>query len=188
MIAAKIKVTALATVTGMLPVSNPNESQSKVPIVNSQYMDKEKPEVSLVRMVFIAWGIKEAVVHIAPPKPISVIQSMFIKSMLLILVIVNAALFLLSLPVRSGGPSPREEGRVVQIFNNYLFYHISYYSLFSNKSRARPDNTSNFQACLNPSLGRVWGGLLKPSHNLNINQPWCKPVGNTVHSIGKVFY
>ncbi len=75
MIDAKISVMALATSTGILWVNMPNNNHSKVPIVNSQYMDKEMPEVFLVRMVFIAWGINEAVVQMAAAKPIIVIQS-----------------------------------------------------------------------------------------------------------------
>jgi hypothetical protein len=89
MMDAKTSVTALAMVTGILPVSKPKVSHSNVPTVNSQYMDREMPEVSLVRMVFIACGIKEAVVQIAAAKPISVIQSIVIKSMSVILAMVN---------------------------------------------------------------------------------------------------
>lgn len=87
--AAKRNVTALATVTGILLVSRPNDNQSKVPTVNSQYIDKEMPEVSLVRMVLTACGIKEAVVQMAAAKPIMVIQLIVIKSSFIIFAIVN---------------------------------------------------------------------------------------------------
>jgi hypothetical protein len=75
MIAAKANVMALATVTGVLPLNIPNNSQSTVPVVNNRYIDKEMPVVSFVRMVFTAWGKKDEVVQNAAAKPMMVIQS-----------------------------------------------------------------------------------------------------------------
>jgi len=75
MIAAKTRVMPLATPTGILLLSTPYSNHSKVPKVNSEYMDKEILEVSLVLMVFNAWGINEEVVAAAAPRPIRVIIS-----------------------------------------------------------------------------------------------------------------
>jgi hypothetical protein len=47
-----------------------------VPKVNIIYMDKDIEEVSLVRMVFIAWGKNEVVVKNAATNPQIVIQFM----------------------------------------------------------------------------------------------------------------
>ena len=67
--AAKIVVTALATVTGILWVYMPNSNQSVVPIVKSEYIYSEMPEVFFVRIVLMAWGKKEIVVQAAAAKP-----------------------------------------------------------------------------------------------------------------------
>jgi hypothetical protein len=48
MITAKIKVTALADITGTLPENMPNNSHNKVPNAKSEYIDNEMPEVSFV--------------------------------------------------------------------------------------------------------------------------------------------
>ena len=67
--AAKMVVTALATVTGRLLVSMPNASQSVVPHVKMEYMYSEISDVFFVFMVFSACGKKEMVVHAAAAKP-----------------------------------------------------------------------------------------------------------------------
>jgi len=48
----------------------PYISHKKVPIVNTTYIDREIPEVSLVLMVFTACGKNEMVVLKAAAKPI----------------------------------------------------------------------------------------------------------------------
>jgi 5'(3')-deoxyribonucleotidase len=73
MITANTMVTALAAATGMLLVSSPNTNQHKVPNAKSEYINKEMPVVSFVRMVFNACGRKEIVVKNAAIKPITVI-------------------------------------------------------------------------------------------------------------------
>jgi hypothetical protein len=75
MIAENASVIALATNTGVLPLKIPNSNQSRVPVVNSKYIDKEMPVVSFVRMVFTACGKKEEVVQNAAANPMIVIQS-----------------------------------------------------------------------------------------------------------------
>ena len=66
----------LATITGVLLVNIPYNNHKIQPVVNSKYIDKEIPEVSLVLMVFIACGKKEAVVPNAAVNPSICIQSM----------------------------------------------------------------------------------------------------------------
>lgn len=70
----KTRVTALAATIGMLWVNRPNKSQSRVPKVKSEYINKDIPEVSFVCMVLMAWGKKEMVVHIAAPDPNSMVK------------------------------------------------------------------------------------------------------------------
>ena len=70
MIVASTKVTALANATGKLGSIIPYISHNKVPVVNTAYIDKEIPEVFLVRMVLMAWGKNEIVVLNAASKPI----------------------------------------------------------------------------------------------------------------------
>ncbi len=71
---AKMSVTALAAITGVLSVNKPNSSHSNVPKVNSEYIYNDMPDVSRVLMVLIAWGKKELVVHNAANKPVMVIK------------------------------------------------------------------------------------------------------------------
>lgn len=61
---------ALAAATGTLGVIIPYISHKNVPTVNTTYMDKEMPEVSLVRIVLTACGKNETVVLKAAIKPI----------------------------------------------------------------------------------------------------------------------
>ena len=63
----------MAAVTGMFAVNNPNNNHSNVPNAKREYIDKDIPEVSFVRMVFMACGKKEVVVQTAAAKPIIVI-------------------------------------------------------------------------------------------------------------------
>ena len=77
MMAAKIRVTKLAAVTGILLLSAPNSNHKNVPSVNNPYMESEMPDVSFVRMVLIAWGNKESVVQNAATSPIIVIVFIF---------------------------------------------------------------------------------------------------------------
>jgi hypothetical protein len=76
MIIEKTKVTALADIIGMLPENRPNNNHSKVPNANREYIDKEMPEVSFVRIVLIACGRKETVVQAAATRPVMVTISM----------------------------------------------------------------------------------------------------------------
>ena len=75
--AAKIKVTKLAAVTGKLELKYPNNNHKNVPNVNNVYIEREMPVVSLVRIVFKACGKKESVVHIAAKSPIIVIRFIY---------------------------------------------------------------------------------------------------------------
>ena len=61
MVASK-KVMALATATGIAPSSIPYVSHKSVPAVKNEYMVNDIPEVSLVRIVLMAWGKKDTVV------------------------------------------------------------------------------------------------------------------------------
>ncbi len=72
MIAANTIVTALAIVTGKLPLNKPYISHKSVPVVKSAYIDKEIPDVSFVWMVFTACGKNETVVQKAANSPIIV--------------------------------------------------------------------------------------------------------------------
>ena len=49
-----------------------------VPKVNKTYINKEIEDVSLVRIVFIAWGKNEVVVKNAATNPVVVIQFIFL--------------------------------------------------------------------------------------------------------------
>ena len=60
---------ALANATGRLGVMMPYINHINVPKVNTAYMDKDIPDVSFVRMVFMACGKKEMVVLKAATKP-----------------------------------------------------------------------------------------------------------------------
>jgi hypothetical protein len=73
MINAKINVTPLAAVTGILEVKRPKSNHNKVPKVNKPYMESEIPEVSRVLIVLTAWGRKETVVQKAAARPNRVI-------------------------------------------------------------------------------------------------------------------
>lgn len=66
-------VTALATTTGILLVSKPKSNHPTVPNAKREYINSEMPEVSFVRMVFIACGRNDTVVKKAAAKPITVI-------------------------------------------------------------------------------------------------------------------
>lgn len=80
MIMAKIKVTALATMMGKLLLTIPKRNHSKVPVANSEYIKSDMPLVSLVWIVLIACGRKDAVVNTAAAKPKIVIAFIFIIS------------------------------------------------------------------------------------------------------------
>ena len=71
---AKIRVTKLAAVTGILKLSIPNTSHNSVPSVNNPYMEREIPEVSFVRIVLSACGRKERVVQKAAISPMMVMM------------------------------------------------------------------------------------------------------------------
>jgi len=73
-IPAKISVTKLATLTGMLWLSRPKTSHTSVPNVNSEYMANDMLEVSFVCMVLIACGRNEIVVQQAASSPMAVIR------------------------------------------------------------------------------------------------------------------
>ena len=79
--AAKIKVTKLAAVTGILLLNAPKTNHKNVPNVNNPYMESEMPDVSFVRMVLIACGKKESVVQNAATSPIIVIVFIFLFSL-----------------------------------------------------------------------------------------------------------
>lgn len=74
MIKAKIRVIPLAKYTGILWLNNPYSSHSKVPNVNSAYMERDMLDVSFERMVLTACGKKEKVVQPAASRPIKVIN------------------------------------------------------------------------------------------------------------------
>ena len=75
MMQAKSSVTALAIITGILLLKSPNRNQSNVPNAKREYINREMPLVSFVRMVLIACGKKDAVVNMAAAKPKIVIES-----------------------------------------------------------------------------------------------------------------
>jgi len=75
MMQAKSSVTALAIITGILLLKSPNRNQSRVPNAKREYINREMPLVSFVRMVLIACGKKDAVVNMAAAKPKIVIES-----------------------------------------------------------------------------------------------------------------
>ena len=77
MITANTSVTAFAIITGILPLNKPKRNHNKVPDAKSEYMNKEMPLVSFVRMVLIACGRKDAVVKIAAAKPVIVIMFIY---------------------------------------------------------------------------------------------------------------
>jgi hypothetical protein len=66
---ASMSVKPFASHTGKLLVASPYINHISVPKVNSIYMDKEMEDVSLVRMVFNAWGKKEVEVKTAATIP-----------------------------------------------------------------------------------------------------------------------
>ncbi|MEP6950950.1 MAG: hypothetical protein ABI863_16810 [Ginsengibacter sp.] len=68
----------LAKLTGIFDEKIPNTSHIKVPNENKKYIGSDIPEVSLVCIVSMACGIKEAVVQVAAIRPITVIK--FIKT------------------------------------------------------------------------------------------------------------
>ena len=78
MIAANISVTAFAINTGILLLNIPKRNQSKVPVAKREYINKDMPLVSFVRMVLIACGRKDTVVNTAAAKPKSVIKFTFV--------------------------------------------------------------------------------------------------------------
>ena len=73
MITANTSVTAFAIITGILLLNKPKRNHNKVPDAKSEYMNKDMPLVSFVRMVLIACGKKDAVVKIAAAKPMIVV-------------------------------------------------------------------------------------------------------------------
>lgn len=72
-----MRVIPFASDTGKLWLAIPYINHISVPRVNKIYIDREMEEVSLVRMVFIAWGKKEEVVRQAATKPAMEIQFIF---------------------------------------------------------------------------------------------------------------
>ena len=79
MMAAKIKVTKLASITGKLLVAMPYTSHIKVPKVNRVYMVPEMAEVSFVFTIFKACGKKDIVVQQAAINPDMGIQFIRVK-------------------------------------------------------------------------------------------------------------
>lgn len=75
MINAKSRVTALAEMMGVLELNRPNNNHKSVPKVNKEYMNRDIPDVSFVRMVLIACGRNEIVVQNAAASPTNVIES-----------------------------------------------------------------------------------------------------------------
>jgi hypothetical protein len=78
MMTANMSVTKFADVTGIFLLKMPNNSHSNVPNANNEYIDNDMPEVSFVRIVFIACGRNEMVVQHAANKPSMVTGSIFI--------------------------------------------------------------------------------------------------------------
>lgn len=76
MMTANTRVTALATITGILLLNSPNKNQANVPDAKSEYINKEIPAVFFVRMVFKACGKNEPVVKKAATKPMMVTMFM----------------------------------------------------------------------------------------------------------------
>ena len=76
MITANNSVIALATITGILLLNNPNKNHASVPNAKSEYINKEMPAVFFVRIVFKACGRKDAVVRKAATNPRMVILFM----------------------------------------------------------------------------------------------------------------
>ena len=68
----------LATLTGRLLLNKPYNNHNRVPSVNTVYMDREMPLVSLVLMVLMAWGRKEMVVQNAAARPRRVMASIYL--------------------------------------------------------------------------------------------------------------
>ena len=68
----------LAILTGRFALNSPKTNHNKVPKANSEYMDKDIPEVSFVLMVWRAWGKNDNVVQQAAARPITVIRFVLI--------------------------------------------------------------------------------------------------------------
>jgi hypothetical protein len=75
MMDANTRVMPLAILTGIFLLSKPYSNHRKVPKVKREYMERDILDVSLVLIVFSAWGIKEEVVAAAAPRPIKVMMS-----------------------------------------------------------------------------------------------------------------
>ncbi len=78
MVAANIKVTLLAKITGQSFLKIPYISQSKTPEVKSEYITKERSRVCFVRIAFIACGKNAVVVKHAASNPIIVVSFIFL--------------------------------------------------------------------------------------------------------------
>lgn len=74
MMVANTSVIPFAIIMGISLLPIPYNNQSKVPEANNAYIPSEMPEVFLVWMVLMAWGIKEMVVQVAAIKPRMVIR------------------------------------------------------------------------------------------------------------------
>ena len=66
---AKMKVTMLAPMTAKSLMMKPWTVHKATPSTNIEYINKEIPEVSLVLMTWMAWGINDALVRMAAMKP-----------------------------------------------------------------------------------------------------------------------
>ncbi len=71
---AKMRVSPLARYTGTLLLAIPKISHMRVPKVNRLYMTRDMEDVSFVRMVCIACGIKDTDVQHAASNPAYSIQ------------------------------------------------------------------------------------------------------------------
>lgn len=73
---ASANVTALAIIIGMLLLTKPYTNHISVPNVKRAYITTDIDPVSLVLMVFTAWGINDTVVQHAATIPVLMIQFM----------------------------------------------------------------------------------------------------------------
>lgn len=74
MAAVKINVIPFARIMGKSRIRIPYKNHKKTPVVNTEYIPKDKSFVCLVFMVFIACGKNEIVVKVAATNPSIVIK------------------------------------------------------------------------------------------------------------------
>ena len=70
------KVIPLAKIMGRSPIKIPYNNHRNIPIVNNEYIPKDRSSVCLVFIVFIACGKNEMVVQAAATRPITVMKFM----------------------------------------------------------------------------------------------------------------